>query len=128
MKNKGGRPRKLQLNFDRDSINKLLQECYRDSHSYKSTINQLFTKWEKEAQEGPDIAAIGDSIIKALQLHLKNQDQKLLILKYLKDVVFAAESSKNEDNTQQNLEDEARNAIIDMANEKLEDAKKAKDN
>lgn len=82
------RPVRKKLTFDEESVNKLLQEIYDDSHNMKSKINRLFLKWEQKVKEGGEIAAIGEQIIKLIGAEAKNQDQKIMLLKYLKEVVF----------------------------------------
>jgi hypothetical protein len=82
------RPVRRKLAFDEESVNKLLQEIYDDSHNLKAKITRLFNKWEIKVKESGEVAAIGDQIIKLILAEAKNQDQKIMILKYLKEVVF----------------------------------------
>ncbi|RLF55877.1 MAG: hypothetical protein DRN27_10170 [Thermoplasmata archaeon] len=82
------RPKRKQLKFDEDSVNKLLQEIYDESHNQKAKITRLFTKWETKIKETGEVAAIGDQIVKLIAAEAKNQDQKIMLLRYLKEVVF----------------------------------------
>ena len=82
------RPKRKQLKFDEDSVNKLLQEIYDESHNQKAKITRLFTKWETKIKETGEVAAIGDQIVKLISAEAKNQDQKIMLLRYLKEVVF----------------------------------------
>ena len=82
------RPTRRKLTFDEESANKLFQEIYDESLNLKAKITRLFTKWELKVKEGGEIQAIGDSIIKLIAAEAKNQDQKLMLLKFLKEVVF----------------------------------------
>lgn len=82
------RPKRKQLKFDEDSVNKLLQEIYDESHNQKAKITRLFTKWETKIKETGEVAAIGDQIVKLIAAEAKNQDQKIVLLRYLKEVVF----------------------------------------
>ena len=82
------RPTRRKLTFDEESANKLFQEIYDESLNLKAKITRLFTKWELKVKEGGEIQAIGDSIIKLISAEAKNQDQKLMLLKFLKEVVF----------------------------------------
>lgn len=82
------RPKRKQLKFDEDSVNKLLQEIYDESHNIKAKITRLFTKWENKVKESGEVAAIGDQIVKLIAAEAKNQDQKIMLLRYLKEVVF----------------------------------------
>lgn len=82
------RPIRRKLTFDEESANKLFQEIYDESFNLKAKITRLFTKWELKIKEGGEIQAIGDAIIKLIAAEAKNQDQKLMLLKFLKEVVF----------------------------------------
>jgi len=82
------RPKRKKLKFDEDSVNKLLQEIYDESHNQKAKITRLFTKWETKIKETGEVAAIGDQIVKLIAAEAKNQDQKIMLLRYLKEVVF----------------------------------------
>lgn len=82
------RPKRRQLKFDEESVNKLLQEIYDESHNQKAKITRLFTKWETKIKETGEVAAIGDQIVKLIAAEAKNQDQKIVLLRYLKEVVF----------------------------------------
>ena len=82
------RPVRRRLTFDEESANKLMQEIYDESHNLKAKITRLFTKCELKIKEGGEIQAIGDAIIKLIAAEAKNQDQKLMLLKFLKEVVF----------------------------------------
>lgn len=90
------RPHRKKLQFDEDSVNKLLQEIYDESYNIKAKIARLFTKWESKIKESGEIAAIGDQIVKLIAAEAKNQDQKIMLLKYLKEVVFDIKSAGND--------------------------------
>jgi hypothetical protein len=82
------RPKRKELKFNEESVNKLLQEIYDESHNIKARINRLFNKWETQVKETGEVAAIGGEIVKLIAAEAKNQDQKIMLLKYLKEVVF----------------------------------------
>ena len=82
------RPTRKRLKFDEESVNMLLQEIYEDSFNIKAKIIRLMNKWEVKVRDAGEIAALGDSIIKLIGAEAKNQDQKIMLLKYLKEVVF----------------------------------------
>jgi len=92
------RPKRRQLKFDEESVNKLLQEIYDESHNIKAKIARLFTKWETKVKESGEVAAIGDQIVKLIAAEAKNQDQKIMLLRYLKEVVFENKDNKNDSN------------------------------
>jgi len=100
------RPKRKTLKFDEDSVNKLLQEIYDESHNQKAKIARLFTKWELKVKETGEVAAIGDQIVKLIAAEAKNQDQKIILLRYLKEVVF---DKKNDDNPANNIDDNNNN-------------------
>ncbi len=125
------RPPRRRLKFDEDSVNKLLQEIYDDTHNIKARINRLFTKWEQKVKEGGEIAAIGDQIVKLLLAEAKTQDQKIMLLRYLKEVVFDNNTANTFSNTKKpEKEDEIttnrKNELLDMVARKLEENDKNK--
>ena len=87
-----------RLKFDEDSVNSLLQEIYDQSHNINAKIARLFTKWETKVNAGGEIAALGESIVKLIAAEAKNQDQKIVLLRYLKEVVFDKKSTDNNTN------------------------------
>lgn len=120
------RPKRKKIEFTEDSVNNLLQEIYDESHNQKAKITRLFTKWEQKVKEEGNIAAIGDQIVKLIAAEAKNQDQKIMILRYLKEVVFDKKNTaeikvgENEDPST-----DRRNAILDLVQEEMERKDKA---
>ena len=82
------RKKKTKLTFTEESVNEYMQEIYNDSFKLNSKINILFNKWEAKVKEGGEVAAMGDQIVKLIASMAKNQEQKIQILKILKDIVF----------------------------------------
>ena len=118
------RPRRKKIKFDEISINELLQEIYNDSHNLKAKINRLFLKWENKAKDGGEIAVLGDQIIKLINAEAKNQDQKIMLLKYLKDVVFSKENdSANSNENTAEVTSDARNELLRMVQQSVESKK-----
>ena len=127
------RPKRKQLKFDEESVNKLLQEIYDDSHNQKAKITRLFTKWETKVKEGGEIAAIGDQIVKLIAAEAKNQDQKISLLRYLKEVVFDKKgasvndgSGDNKSTSNDDISTDRRNELLSLVQNELE--KKDKEN
>lgn len=111
-------PRKSRkkISFTEDSMNELLQEIYEDSFNIRAKIIRLFNKWETKVTEAGEIAAIGESIIKLINAEAKNQDQKIMLLKYVKDVVLRGkDNAKNSENIEESdIGREEQNALLDM--------------
>jgi membrane-bound lytic murein transglycosylase len=120
------RPKRRKLKFDEDSVNELLQEIYDESYNIRSQIKNLFRKWESKVKDGGEITAMGDQIIKLISAEAKNQDQKIMLLKYLKEVVY--QTNKNSNNAKNDDEDtldsKRRNELLNMVNEELKKKKK----
>ena len=106
------RPKRKQLKFDEASVNVLLQEIYNDSHTIKAKIARLFTKWETKVKEGGDIAALGETIAKLIVAEAKTVDQKLVLLRYLKEVVFAKDVKSDEGVKTGTVSSSERNKLI----------------
>jgi hypothetical protein len=120
------RPVRKKLKFNEESLDNLLQEIYNDSHNIKAKITRLFTKWEAKVKENGEVAAIGEQIIKLIGAEAKNQDQKIMLLKYLKDVVYEkGRVSTGEEETDE-LSSEDRNELIQMVQQELDKKKQAK--
>lgn len=113
------RPTRKKIKFDEESVNELLQEIYNDTHNLKAKITRLFTKWETKVKETGEVAAVGDQIVKLIAAEAKNQDQKIMLLKYLKEVVFDAKGLGNNNKIDVNDSDEKGNVSTDRRNELL---------
>jgi hypothetical protein len=126
------RPVRAKLKFDEESVNKLLQEIYIDTHVTRAKIVNLFTRWNTKVKEGGEIAAIGDQIIKLLSVEAKNQDQKLMLLKFLKEVVFVDKTSKKGSPNEQPEEEKAeitsdrRNELLKFVQDEIEKKENSK--
>ena len=115
------RPKRKQLKFDEDSVNKLLQEIYDESHNIKAEITRLYNEWETKIKEPGEIQAFGSEIIKLIGAKAKNQEQKIMILKYLKEVVFAKNTGTAvPESSDDEITSDKRNELIKMINEKLD--------
>jgi len=120
------RPKRKKLKFDEDSVNKLLQEIYDESHNQKAKITRLFTKWETKIKETGEVAAIGDQIVKLIAAEAKNQDQKIMLLRYLKEVVFDKKGDganiKGQTSTEEKgeISTERRNELLNFVHDELE--------
>lgn len=116
------RPTRRKLKFDEESVNGLLQEIYNDSHNIKAKLTRLFTKWEQKVKEGGEIAALGDQIVKLINAESKVQDQKITLLKYLKEVVFVDKGGsvgKNEDDDKEIVSTDRRNELLKMVEKEI---------
>ena len=125
------RPKRKKLKFNEESVNDLLQEIYNDSHNLKAKITRLFTKWETKIKESGEVAAIGDQIVKLIAAEAKNQDQKIMLLRYLKEVVFDNKSNKIVGTNvpieeKDNVGTDRRNELLNFVQEELENKDKAK--
>ncbi len=125
------RPIRKKLAFDVDSVNKLLQEIYDESHNQKAKITRLFTKWEIKVKEGGEIAAIGDQIVKLIAAETKNQDQKIMLLKYLKEVVFDKTNNNQNGDSSKSNDDETittdrRSELLNMVQSAWEEKENSK--
>ncbi len=109
------RPKKRKIKFDEESVNGLLQEIYDDTHNIRAQIKRLYTKWETKVKEGGEIQALGDQIVKLIAAEAKNQDQKIMLLKYLKEVVFAKSTGTQADiEEEKKITTEKRNVLIGL--------------
>ena len=120
------RPVRKKLQFDNESVNKLLQEIYDESFNIKAKIARLFSKWETKVKEGGEIAAFGDQIIKLIAAEAKNQDQKIVLLRYLKEVVFENKSNSGDNSKSQEKESittDRKNELLTWVQEEMDKKK-----
>lgn len=122
------RPKRKTLKFDEESVNKLLQEIYDESYNIRAKIGRLYTKWEIKVKENGEVAAIGDQIVKLIAAEAKNQDQKIMLLKYLKEVVFDNKLPTNNPNNNKhddegNVTTTRRNELLNFVAEELDKKK-----
>jgi len=126
------RPVRKKIKFDEDSVNKLLQEIYNDTCITKAKITRLFTKWELKIKETGEIAAIGDQIVKLIAAEAKNQDQKIMLLKFLKEVVFEDKAKSNKidvevsDDVTTSISADRRNELLSFVQHEVERKSKIK--
>lgn len=112
------RPKRKKIEFTEESLNELFQEVYNDSFNIKSKINRLFIQWEAKIKDEGSIAGLGDQITNLIKAEAKNQDQKIMILKYLKEVVFK-EGNNNSQNDGENvtLDENTKRNLRSLVNE-----------
>lgn len=106
------RPKRKQIKFTEESVNALAQEIYNDSHNIKAKITRLFSKWETKVKDGGEIQALGESITKLIVAEAKVYDQKLVLLRYLKEIVFAKGSGVETEDIKTKVSSEDRNKLI----------------
>lgn len=118
------RPQKKKLKFTEESVNEYMQELYNDTISTRSEIKALFAKWTKHVNEGGEIAAIGKDIIGLLGSELKNQEQRIMLLKFLKEIVFVPSDKKGKGQPEgDNLNTDDKSELINFVKETLKERK-----
>lgn len=122
------RPTRKKLRFDEASVNNLLQEIYDESHNIKAKIARLFSKWETKVKESGEVQAIGDQIVKLIAAEAKNQDQKIMLLRYLKEVVFEKQSNESgkKPGETESVSPDRRNQLLKMVEDHIEQQDKEK--
>jgi len=115
------RPIRKKLKFDEESMNSLLEEIYNDSHNIKGKITRLFTKWELKVKENGDIMALGDQLVKLIGAESKISDQKIMLLKYLKDGVSESKTGvKVSDESSEVVSNDRRQELIKMVRDEAD--------
>lgn len=118
------RPQKKKLKFTEESVNDFLQELYNDSLYIRTEVKNLKDKWTKHVNEGGEIAAIGKDIIGLLNAESKNQEQRIMLFKYLKEIVFAPDKTKGE-TSQESINKDDKSELLKMVRETLTEKKKS---
>jgi len=83
-------------------------------------------------KETGEVAAIGGEIVKLIAAEAKNQDQKIMLLKYLKEVVFeknkeeggAVQGGNTSEGNGESVSTDRRNELLGFVEEEM--AKKGK--
>jgi hypothetical protein len=117
-----GRIKRKSIKFTEDSLNDYAQECYNDSHNYRAMIMAILSKWSPLIKDEGQVAAMGKDIVNLMNALARTNDQKLVLLKILKDIVFAKKEmgeaeAKQTDGDQITLSQEAQNELLRMADE-----------
>lgn len=114
------RIKRKRIKFTEESLNELYQEVYNDTFNFKAKIESLISKWSIHIKDEGNIAALGKEIVALMNGIGKTNDQKIVLLKILKDIVYnkdgkQAESKDNDG--QASISDEAKEELMRMAEE-----------
>lgn len=124
------RIKRKQIKFTEDSLNELYQELYNDTHNFKAEVRTILAKWSPFIKDEGNVAGMGKDIVNLMNAIARTNDQKIILVKILKDIVFAKkgivdQSGNNNDNPEQiTLSDDAKKELMRMA----DDARKAIEN
>lgn len=123
------RVKRKAIKFTEESLNELYQELYNDTHNYKAQVTAILARWSPLIKDEGNIAAMGKDIVNLMNAIARTNDQKIVLVKILKDIVFAKneinDSNSNNSNPDQvTLSDEAKMELMRMA----DDARKGIEN
>lgn len=124
------RSKRKQIKFTEDSLNDLYQELYNDSHNFKAEVRTILAKWSPYIKDEGNVAGMGKDIVNLMNAIARTNDQKIILLKILKDIVFAKkgildQSSHTNDNPEQiTLSDDGKRELMRL----VDDARKAIEN
>lgn len=116
------RVKRKAIKFTEESLNELYQELYNDTHNYKAQVTAILARWSPLIKDEGNIAAMGKDIVNLMNAIARTNDQKIVLVKILKDIVFAKneinDSNSNNSNPDQvTLSDEAKMELMRMADE-----------
>lgn len=116
------RVKRKAIKFTEDSLNELYQEVYNDSHNFKAQVTAIMSKWSPYIKDEGNVAAIGKDIVNLMNAIARTNDQKIVLLKILKDIVFAKKGVDDSGNSadsgeQMTLSEEAKRELMRMADE-----------
>lgn len=114
------RIKRKRIKFTEESLNELYQEVYNDTFNFKAKIESLISKWSIHIKDEGNIAALGKEIVALMNGIGKTNDQKIVLLKILKDIVYNKDGkqAENKDNDgQASISDEAKEELMRMAEE-----------
>lgn len=117
------RAKRKQIKFTEDSLNELYQELYNDTHNFKAEVRAILVKWTPYIKDEGNVAGMGKDIVNLMNAIARTNDQKIILVKILKDIVFAKkgildQGGNSNDNPEQiTLSDEAKKELMRMADE-----------
>jgi hypothetical protein len=116
------RPKRITVKFTEDGVNELYQEIYNDSHNYKAQITAILARWTPFVKDEGNIAAMGKEIVALMNQLAKTNDQKIVLLKILKEIVFdkkgaAGDTKPNASDAQVHLTDDTKRELLRLAEE-----------
>lgn len=116
------RVKRKAIKFTEESLNELYQELYNDTHNYKAQVTAILARWSPLIKDEGNIAAMGKDVVNLMNAIARTNDQKIVLVKILKDIVFAkneiGDSNPNNSNPDQvTLSDEAKMELMRMADE-----------
>jgi hypothetical protein len=79
---------KKKLDFTKESMLEILQECYNETHNIRTDTILLLNKWKPKASEIGDIAMIGKQIIDLIDKREKILGKKVEVVKIMKDIIY----------------------------------------
>lgn len=83
-----------KIKFTEESINELMQEIYNDNMNIRSNIIRIRNTWERKIKDPGEIIAMGKSIIDLINAEMKNNDQKLMLMKHIMTAVSDTKNGK----------------------------------
>ncbi len=114
------RIKRNRIKFTEESLNSMYQEVYNDTFNFKAKVDSLISKWSIHIKDEGNIAALGKEIVALMNQIGKTNDQKIVLLKLLKDIVYSvknSETSNKSETGQVSISADAKNELMRMAEE-----------
>jgi hypothetical protein len=81
------RGRKSTFKIDEESLEKILEECYKDTNDLKAEITNIYSIWNAKVVEIGEIAVVGKDIVKLLDQRDKVIDKKLKVAQQIHNIL-----------------------------------------
>ncbi len=116
------RPKRMTIEFTEQGVKDYYQELYNDSHNYKAQITAILARWTPFVKDEGNIAAMGKEIVALMNQLAKTNDQKIVLLKILKEIVYDKKGVSNEPKSNASdahiqISDDAKRELLRMAEE-----------
>lgn len=115
------RIKRKRIQFNEESLNELYQEVYNDSFNYKAKLESFISKWNAFIKDESNVAAMGKELVALLNAIGKTNDQKIVLLKILKDIVYNKDGKSTQETPtadgQVTMSEEAKDELMRMAEE-----------
>lgn len=115
------RIKRKRIEFTLESLNDMYQECYNDSYNFKAQLTAVLSRWSPMIKDESNVSAMGKEIVALLNSIGKTNDQKIVLLKILKDIVMekTVDTGKTTSaaDAQVSISEEAKQELMKMAEE-----------
>lgn len=96
--NRGGRPKKLQVELNEDGLKDILQRVYVEAEDIRQKSLLIFNKSSRKMKDVNEIALIGKTTAEYLKIAASATTSKLQVAKMVQDQIIKSATAKEDSN------------------------------